>query len=157
ISTATTTNAPSSAITTTTVISIATTTNAASSATTTSSVFTSATSKTSTAISTATTTNAPSSAITTTTGLNPNASNITWLMSIIKASNQTTIISASPTFMAIDDQNYFVVLGYRGNVVQMNRTTMSVIRSANLAAFAGGFTYSNGYYFTLLEMRESTG
>ncbi|CAF1137689.1 unnamed protein product, partial [Didymodactylos carnosus] len=75
-------------------------------------------------ISTATTTNAPSSAITTTTGLNPNASNITWLMSIIKASNQTTIISPSPTFMAIADQNYFVVLGYHGNVVQMNRTTI---------------------------------
>ncbi|CAF1578086.1 unnamed protein product [Didymodactylos carnosus] len=67
-------------------------------------------------------------------------------MSIIKASNQTTIISPSPTFMAIDDQNYFVVLGYRGNVVQMNRTTMSVIRSTNLAASTGAFTYSNGYY-----------
>ncbi|CAF1464981.1 unnamed protein product, partial [Didymodactylos carnosus] len=121
--------------------------NTPSSSITATSVFTSATSKTSTVISTATTTSAPSSTITRTTDLNPNASNITWLMSIIEASNQTTIISASPSFMDFDDQNYFVVLGYYGNLVQMNRTTMSVIRSANLGAYSAAFTYSNGYYF----------
>ncbi|CAF1157776.1 unnamed protein product, partial [Didymodactylos carnosus] len=95
----------------------------------------------------ATTSDAPSSAITTTTGLTPNASNITWLMSTIQASNQTKIISSKPTFMAIDDQNYFVVLGYYGNLVQMNRTTMSVIAAANLGGHSGAVTYSNGYYF----------
>ncbi|CAF1024793.1 unnamed protein product [Didymodactylos carnosus] len=102
----------------------------------------------------ATTSDAPSSAITTTTGLTPNASNITWLMSTIQASNQTKIISSKPTFMAIDDQNYFVVLGYYGNLVQMNRTTMSVIAAANLGGHSGAVTYSNGYYFIGIKTTE---
>ncbi|CAF1255959.1 unnamed protein product, partial [Didymodactylos carnosus] len=165
-----TSDAPSSAITTTsafvsttstisTVISTATTTNALSGVITTTNAFTSATS---TVISTATrtnapssviitTTNAPSSALTTTRDLNPNASNITWLMSTIKAANQTTINLSGPTFMDIDDQNNFVVLSYYGNLVQMNRTTMSVIRSIKLGNDSAAFTYFNGYYFIEFE------
>ncbi|CAF1072170.1 unnamed protein product [Didymodactylos carnosus] len=163
-----------------TVISTATTTNALSGVITTTNAFTSATSTViSTATRTnapssviITTTNAPSSALTTTRGiikyvfcsynvkihffilkkdLNPNASNITWLMSTIKAANQTTINLSGPTFMDIDDQNNFVVLSYYGNLVQMNRTTMSVIRSIKLGNDSAAFTYFNGYYFIEFE------
>ncbi|UJR36267.1 hypothetical protein I4U23_028997 [Adineta vaga] len=79
--------------------------------------------------------------------LAPCCSNLSWLMTKLSTSPQISANMTKPTFLILDDNNYLVTVGYRGPLVQFNRTTLNVIQSSLVVNDATSISYHNGFYY----------
>ena len=79
--------------------------------------------------------------------LAPCCSNLSWLMTRINTVSPVSVSVAKPTFLLFDDNDYLVTIGYRGPLVQFNRTTLDIIQSVSVVTDATSINYNNGFYY----------
>ena len=77
----------------------------------------------------------------------PCCSNLSWLISTINASKQASASVNHPSFLVIDDSGYLATVSYLGSLVQLNRSTMNIVRSSTPVASATAISYYNGMYY----------
>ncbi|CAF0771010.1 unnamed protein product [Adineta ricciae] len=79
--------------------------------------------------------------------LAPCCSNLSWLMTRINTTSQMSVNISKPTFLVFDGNDYLVTLGYRGPLIQFNRTTLNIIQSVSVVTDATSINYNNGFYY----------
>ncbi|CAF1543311.1 unnamed protein product [Adineta steineri] len=79
--------------------------------------------------------------------LAPCCSNISWLIGKMNSSQQASGNISKPNFVFIDDNDYLVSAAYKGAVIQFNRTTLNIIRSATFGNDTMSINYHNGLYY----------
>jgi hypothetical protein len=79
--------------------------------------------------------------------LAPCCSNLSWLINKINSSQKASGNVSKPSFLVIDHNNFLVTVGYRGPLVQFNRSTLQVIESTMIVGKATSLSYYNGLYY----------